>query len=161
MPDLPDDKWSNIIYIEQFYVEHDGKPCRLRYNYNAKDNLLFGIGIKGELISRELIWKEKVGKGHNKEHHMIVGKGQATKLRKKATRALEKVRWVYEYEGLKFEVDSFESAILIKLEVEVPSLETEIKMPEFIQKEIICELTGVPGFDNYSIASKEVLEWLI
>lgn len=159
MPDIPDDQWADVIYIIQFYVKHEGKNCRLRYSYNSDL-----VGNKGTLRSRELIWKEKVGKGHNKEHHIPVTKGEATKLRKKATRAVQKVRWVYKgTDGFNYEIDNFESALLIKLEVEVPKLDQKIDIPAKIAETIICELTGVPGFDNFNIAetlTKETLSWI-
>lgn len=154
MPNIPDELWSDVIYIIQFYVEHYGRNCRLRYSYNAD---LYGN--KGTLRSRELIWKEKVGKGHNKEHHMSLTKGDATKLRKKASRAVRKTRWVYKAD-FNYEIDVFEDDVLVKLEVEVPNLEQELNIPSEIAKTIICELTGVPGFDNFHIASEEVLKWI-
>ncbi len=160
MPDMPDDKWTDVIYIQQFYVEHEGRSCRLRYSYDAKGNALCDAGLQGRLLACELIWKERVGVGHNKEHHLSIGENEAEELKHKATRAIDKVRWVYEYNGLRFEIDCFESAVLVKLEVEVPTMDTIVIMPEFIEKNIICELTGVPGFDNYHIATKEIAEWL-
>ena len=148
MRNMPNIEWHDVIYITQYYVDIDGKPHRIRFSYDC----LFEES-KGKFRALEFIWKEKVGKGHNKEHHKDISLKEAEALIKKATRCVNKIRFVHKAD-FKYEVDNFIDIHLVGMEVEVPSLDTFLSIPKKIEEEILTEVTGHPGFDNYNIAVK-------
>ena len=145
---MPNIEWHDVIYIIQYYVDIDGKPYRVRFSFDCHDGV-----TKGKFRALEFIWKEKVGKGHNKEHHQDISLKEANELCHKAKARTLKIRYVHKAD-YKYEVDKFLEATLIGMEVEVPSLDTFLFIPKKIEEEILTEVTGHPGFDNYNIAVK-------
>jgi CYTH domain-containing protein len=64
-----------------------------------------------------------------------------------------KDRWVFDYEGLTWELDHFTSGAaqgVVILEVELPSMDVGLPMPPFIQIE--REVTGIKHWSNRSMA---------
>ena len=126
---------------------YDGKPHRIRFSY---ENDIWE-GHKRKLRSIELIHKEKIENGTNLEHHKSCSLEEANELVKLATKRIGKVRHIYT-EDVKYEIDVFLNISLIMMEAEVRSLEQELFIPERIMPEIITEVTGIPGFDNYNLS---------
>ena len=152
MRSLPSVKWDDKIYIDQFYLMHYGKPHRIRFSYENDIWIRTSSGRQErKLRSTEFIHKEKVGKGENKEHHITVSYEEAQELAKKATRRVTKVRHVF-HDDVKYEVDVFLNVTLVMMEAEVETMTQELFIPERIQPEILAEVTGQNGFDNYNIA---------
>lgn len=68
---------------------------------------------------------------------------------------ISKTRWVYKYNGRKFEVDVFNEIVLVMLEVEDSDLGEEIDFPPLIKAMILMEVTGNPNFDNFNLSLKK------
>jgi len=70
------------------------------------------------------------------------------------SKMLKKTRYVYTDGELKWEVDLFETAVMVIAEIEIPSEDYDLKIPEFISKKNVLEVTSMKQFSNRSIAGK-------
>ena len=52
------------------------------------------------------------------------------------TPTLDKIRYIYDYEGHKFEINVYENIDLIMIEVELESEDEEIKFPDWVGEEV-------------------------
>jgi len=96
--------------------------------------------------------KTPVGKGANEEEEYVITKEEFDECGPVKS-SISKFRRVYKIGELKFEVDVFEGIHLVILEVELRSLEQKFDMPDFLQKLIIYEVTGIKEFNNSSLSS--------
>lgn len=70
-------------------------------------------------------------------------------------RMIQKRRLIYyTYDNLKWEIDDFEynGDFLVIAEIEIPSEDYELKIPEWLQDDIIIEITGMKEFSNSNLA---------
>ena len=66
---------------------------------------------------------------------------------------IRKVRYVFRHIGQVFELDVYDfSETTATLEIELPSIDTPVTLPE--QIEILRDVTGEPGFSNFSLSKK-------
>jgi CYTH domain-containing protein len=141
LKDLPALAFSKIINITQYYK--DGWRYRMEQEF----------GKNPEYIKLK---KEKVAEGINKEVDIETIDAVDYHNNKFGTikdrREISKKRYVYEYEGKKFEVDVFNSVSLTMLEIEGIEMKDKINFPPEIEKMILIEVTGNKKFDNYSLA---------
>lgn len=54
--------------------------------------------------------------------------------------------------GLKWEVDVFESVRLVIAEIELPDIKMELEIPDWLKDDIILEVTGMKQFCNRSLS---------
>ncbi len=132
----------SIYSIEQFYSE-DG------WRYRDSQNVLTG---KSEYYKTR---KKKAIEGSIEEEHGITEEEFRNSNKPELPRIF-KTRMVYYRDGLKFEIDKFRGMDLVIMEVELESMSQEIEFPDFIKKEIICEVTGIKGLSNRKIALSEL-----
>jgi len=133
-------KNSTALSIEQFYAPSDKGAIRYRCT-----------SCKGHDDKFEKIIKLPVSKGINTEQDFPVTKESFYKEVNNDMRHIAKTRYVLHY-GMKFEVDVFQDFSLIILEVELKSLDEKIIFPEWLEKEIIAEITGMKEFSNFNMA---------
>lgn len=154
---LPSVQWDDKIYIDQFYIMYNGKPHRVRFNY---ENNIWTRTTSGrqerKLRSIEFIHKEKVGPGQNKEHHIECTYERAKELIKMATKRITKVRHIHNAD-VKYEVDvmlnsKYPRGMFILMEAEIVNMDQEIFIPERIQEAIEREVTGDKEYDNFSLS---------
>jgi CYTH domain-containing protein len=70
---------------------------------------------------------------------------------------ISKERLIYPDGELKWEVDVFNNGHhLIVAEVEVPSMDFEVKIPKFISDKLLMEVTGMKQFGNRNLSNKYV-----
>ena len=70
---------------------------------------------------------------------------------------ISKERLIYPDGDLKWEVDVFNNGHhLIVAEIEVPSMEFEVKIPKFINDKLLMEVTGMKQFSNRNLSNKYV-----
>lgn len=154
---VPDLKFSESIFIVQDYIR-DSEDKFIRLRESRKMNEDGSIGLDSIY---ELIWKESISSGENIEHDLTVDGNIDPKkffeLRNSSERRIEKIRNVYELNNVKYEIDKFIYINLVMLEIEVDKISDEIFIPEEIEKQIICEVTHLPGnpFGNFNIAYKK------
>jgi len=129
------------LYIEQWYHESEKGVIRYRATTNTDNN--------DEVLFEKII-KLPVSKGINTEEHLPIDKDKFYKELSNDMRYISKTRWVT-VAGHRYEIDVFNDSSLIILEVELNNLD-EIIFPDWLQKEIIAEITGMKEFSNYNLA---------
>jgi len=146
MRNLPMLLHNELLHISQHYGIYEGKMVRLRRTQTDKSSA----------IKYEVIHKEKVAKGQNIEHTVMIGmppQDFIDDFLKRAERSIRKTRYVYYLaDGLKFEADVFSDIHLIVGELEVADLSAPVDLPEQINDQIIAEVTYMEGFSNYDLA---------
>ena len=146
LKDLPEIDYSEILLIDQFYIEEkDGKIYRIRFNYKLENN---------KLINIEYIHKEKIGFGENNEYHYDIDEETALELIKNSIKFMVKIRSIYIENNLKYEIDFMIKNNLLLLEIELPSIDYEFEIPEKIKEQIIQEVTGDTNYDNFNLANE-------
>lgn len=98
--------------------------------------------------------KKPVGFGEKIELEDVISEADCRKLLKEADPAhhtIKKVRCCFVYEGQFFELDLYDfSETLATLEIELPSIDTPVQLPPWI--ELIEDVTGKPGYSNFSLS---------
>ena len=105
--------------------------------------------------------KTRISDMSNDEQEKDLTKAEFLAFRKKcmkypgSSKMLKKTRYVYMDGELKWEVDLFtQAATLVVAEVEIPSEDFELTIPEFISKKMLLEVTTMKQFGNRSLANK-------
>jgi len=148
---MPDILPSEIIKIDQFYFKNkEGIWERVRQydsNVNGK-KWIHTIKYRINDMSNEEVEKE-ISK---KEFDKFKTKCYTNKLN---ARHIRKERWVYPDGDLEWVVDLFKDNYhLIIAEIEIPSEDYELNIPEFINKKSLLEVTGLKQFSNRSLSIK-------
>ena len=74
---------------------------------------------------------------------------------KQNAKYITKQRRIYPDGDLKWEVDVFsQKCHIIVAEVEIPTEDYELAMPDFIQKKNLLEVTGMKQFSNRSLSNR-------
>lgn len=134
---------ESILEIEQWYAETDLGVVRYRST----------ISKKYDYEKFEKIIKIPVSKGINTEQDFPIEKEEFYNIFKSDKRHIAKTRYVFHC-GLKYEIDVFKDINLIILEIELSNLDEPIYFPEWLEKEVIAEITGIKEFSNYNLAYK-------
>ena len=141
-----------IYDIFQFYFEVKGKRTRFRqstkkagYSYSPTDKVTY-LSTKKKFIS----------KGTYEEIEVEISEKTFWKKYRetKNRRSISKTRFVYNYKGLKFEIDKFTEMHLVVMEIELKNINQKINFPDFIKKEIILEVTDLRELGNYNLSGK-------
>ena len=132
-------------FVKQGYLSTDLSRCvRVR----IIDEKAF-ITIKGassiDGLSR-FEWEKEICKKEADEIIMLC-----------AADTIEKIRYVFEFEGNKFEIDEFQNKNngLVIAEIELSSKSQLFKKPEWIGKEV----TGIKKYYNSQLAQKPFSKW--
>jgi len=132
-------------FVKQGYLSTDLSRCvRVR----IIDEKAF-ITIKGassiDGLSR-FEWEKEICKKEADEIIMLC-----------AADTIEKIRYVFEFEGNKFEIDEFQNKNngLVIAEIELSSKNQLFKKPEWIGKEV----TGIKKYYNSQLAQKPFSKW--
>lgn len=74
--------------------------------------------------------------------------------KEKANRSISKVRYIKEHtsDGLKWEIDSFSRMRLVIAEIEIPSEDYDLEIPEWLEPYVLMEITGKWQFSNSNLA---------
>lgn len=144
IPNFAGKKWT-YFEIYQFYVNDNGK--RVRYRESIQQN------CKPIYYSTQ---KKLISKGTYEEKEREVSEKIFRKKFKDSKNKTEisKLRYVYQYKGLKFEIDSFDKMRLVVMEIELKDINQTIHFPDFIFKEIILEVTELKELGNFNLSRK-------
>lgn len=129
--------------IKQYYLTKDGSRFRIIDN-------IFGTDY-------ELIRKKKIENGHNVEIINNLTKRSIITLKNlvkdnEYTNSISKFRYEFTYQNNKFCIDDFDNITLAILEVETPSMDSDIKFPKWLEGYIICEVTNLGELSNQNLA---------
>lgn len=131
--------------IVQYYTVKDGEPIRVRHEV---DQDVFYITKKknttNPIVKEETEWN--------------IEKEEFNTLSALATSDIKKKRYEIEYSGELWEIDDFdpEYGKLIIAEIEMPTADYDLTIPEEIREVLIMEVSGIKEFSNVSL-SKPIL----
>lgn len=100
--------------------------------------------------------KEVVSYGVNKEIEKEITQEEFQDAIKSATKVISKIRYIYQENDLKYEIDFIHvlGQDYIILEIELNDIDQKIVIPDFINKFIIREITGDKSLSNFNLARK-------
>jgi CYTH domain-containing protein len=148
---IPDRNPDEIIKINQWYLKNEeGVWERVRSwdsNLNGKKWIQT---IKTRISDMSNIEDEK----EVTEEEFFAFKRKCHS-KKSQGRFINKERKIYIEGDLKWEVDIFKSGCqLVIAEIEIPTEDYELSIPDFIDKKSLMEVTGLKQFSNRSLANK-------
>lgn len=147
---LPKLDWSDILLIDQFYKKNKSFWDR----YRKLDSQINGV------IKYQHTIKKTVSKGVNEEIEVELSEGDFIKnlskcfLSKSEAKKITKIRYIFPYNGLKWEIDYFPDRDMIIAEIEIPTLDYALVIPDYISDNLIAEVTFEKEFSNRSLANK-------
>lgn len=160
LPILP--KISEIQNIIQYYYKVDDLWYRIRKiqsSLHGDDNPIYLHTIK---TYKDNVCYETERFYNNDEYMALVKEIHNSKL----TRCISKTRYIYntgltaDFEGeikeIKWEIDVFNFRLVIA-EIELPDIDFEFDIPDFINKKIITNVTGMPHFSNKFLSEPIIL----
>ena len=105
--------------------------------------------------------KKSISKGVNIEDEKDVSLKEFKKFKSKClsgdveARFISKERWIYPDGNLYWEVDIFNSGHhLIVAEIEIPTKNFKVDIPNFIKDKLLLEVTGLKQFSNRNLSNK-------
>ena len=148
MPDLAP---SEVVKIDQYYFKNkDGIWERAR----SWDSNVNGMKYIHTV-------KKSVSKGVNLEDEKYLTEDEFKKFKTKCksgtveSRFIKKERHIYPDGDLYWEVDMFNSGHhLIVAEIEIPTKNHKITIPDFISEKLLLEVTGLKQFSNKNLSNK-------
>ena len=148
---IPDILPPEVVKIDQFYFKNkDGVWERVRqWNSNLYGKRWIHT-IKTKISDFS---NEEVEKDITKLEYEEFKKG--CRENKSNSRYIKKERWIYPDGDLYWEVDIFKDKCHIVIaEIEIPSEDYDLNIPEFISKKTLLEVTGQKLFSNRSLSVK-------
>ena len=148
---IPDILPTEVVKIDQFYFKNkDGVWERVRqWNSNLYGKRWIHT-IKTKISDFS---NEEVEKDITKLEYEEFKKG--CRENKSNSRYIKKERWIYPDGDLYWEVDIFKDKCHIVIaEIEIPSEDYDLNIPEFISKKTLLEVTGQKLFSNRSLSVK-------
>jgi CYTH domain-containing protein len=147
---IPDGKPSETIKIKQWYLKVDGIWERAR----SMESNIYGIKWVHTI-------KTRISDSSNIEEERDLSKDQfddfvkRCKGSKQNAKYITKQRRIYPDGELKWEVDIFsQKCHIIVAEIEIPTEDYDLQIPEFIQKKSLLEVTGMKQFSNRSLSNR-------
>jgi len=147
---VPDLKPTEVIKIKQWYLKIDGIWERAR----SMDSNIYGIKWVHTI-------KTRISDISNIEEEWDMDKNEfddfvkRCKSAKQNARFITKERRIYPDGELKWEVDVFsQKCHIIVAEIEIPTEDYDLEIPEFIQKKSLLEVTGLKQFSNRSLSNR-------
>jgi len=148
---MPDVLPTEVVKIDQFYFKNkEGVWERVRqWNSNLYGKRWIHT-IKTKISDFS---NEEVEKDITKLEYEEFKKG--CRENKSNSRYIKKERWIYPDGDLYWEVDIFKDKChIIIAEIEIPSEDYDLDIPEFISKKTLLEVTGQKLFSNRSLSVK-------
>ena len=148
---MPDVLPTEVVKIDQFYFKNkEGVWERVRqWNSNLYGKRWIHT-IKTKISDFS---SEEVEKDITKLEYEEFKKG--CRENKSNSRYIKKERWIYPDGDLYWEVDIFKDKChIIIAEIEIPSEDYDLNIPEFISKKTLLEVTGQKLFSNRSLSVK-------
>lgn len=139
---LPKEIPSYSLDIAQYYYPNNAGWARIRKEYNNNTKEFKFIHTV----------KTSIKPGISEEIEINITESEFNNFLKKAKNPIFKTRYVYEYQNKKWEVDKFTHFALIIAELELKYEDELYQIPEYIEKEILINITGNYKFSNLTLA---------
>ena len=148
---MPDVLPTEVVKIDQFYFKN--KECVWERVRQWNSNLYGKRWIHTIKTKISDFSNEEVEKDITKLEYEEFKKG--CRENKSNSRYIKKERWIYPDGDLYWEVDIFKDKChIIIAEIEIPSEDYDLNIPEFISKKTLLEVTGQKLFSNRSLSVK-------
>jgi CYTH domain-containing protein len=128
--------------ITQYYLPQDenGFTVRIREVKKNGDTTCY------------LTKKKYVSPTVNEEIEKQISRAEFNYLKGKALTVISKVRYIHHMDGLLWEIDVFDGIKLIIAEIELPSEDYELEIPQGIEDVLIKEVSGIKEFYNQPLS---------
>ncbi len=137
MPQLP--ATARRYHMEQGYFADE--PGRLRRTRGPDGTVTYTHTVKkGVGLVREEIEREITRAAFEQDWPRTSG------------RRLTKTRSKVPEDNLVWEIDDYDGLDLVLAEVELPTPDTKVTVPDWLAPHVIREVTGEPAYQNYEIA---------
>ena len=148
---MPDVLPNEVVKIDQFYFKNkEGVWERVRQWNSSLYGKRWIHTIKTKISDFS---NEEIEKDLTKLKYEEFKKG--CRQNKSNSRYIKKERWIYPDGDLYWEVDIFKDKChIIIAEIEIPSEDYDLNIPEFISKKTLLEVTGLKQFSNRSLSVK-------
>lgn len=148
---MPDVLPTEVVKIDQFYFKNKEDVWERVRQWNS--NLYGKRWIHTIKTKISDFSNEEVEKDITKLEYEEFKKG--CRQNKSNSRYIKKERWIYPDGDLYWEVDIFKDKChIIIAEIEIPSEDYDLNIPEFISKKTLLEVTGQKLFSNRSLSVK-------
>lgn len=148
---MPEVLPTEVVKIDQFYFKNkEGVWERVRqWNSNVYGKKwIHTVKTKLSDFSNEEIERELTKKEYEEFK-------KRCRQNKSNSRYIKKERWIYPDGDLYWEVDIFKDKChIIIAEIEIPSEDYDLNIPEFISKKTLLEVSGLKQFSNRSLSVK-------
>lgn len=138
---MPQVEYESVSLITQIYVEEGEDTVRYRGERNATEQK-FTRTIKRDLEGT--LVREEIEEETTQEE--FIKKAQLS------NKIITKRRNVFPVGDLKWEVDNFTLFDMIIAEVELPSKDYDLDIPQSIRETMVMEVTNMSEFNNYALA---------
>ncbi len=136
--------YDRALEITQYYLPKD------EGGYTVRIRETIGNGTRTYHLTK----KKYINPTVNEEIEKQIGGGEFNHLKKKALTMLSKKRYLYTIDNLTWEIDEFNGMRLIIAEIELPSEDYNLKMPEVITDVLIKEVSGIKEFYNQELSEE-------
>jgi len=138
---VPTKEQDSLLAIEQVYVEEDGVTVRYR-GEKGEGEFSFDKTIKTD-VDGSFVREEVISESTQEEYS---AKAQESE------RVISKMRGIYNVGDDKWEIDQFRFFDLVIAEIEIPTKDYELVIPDWIKEVMIMEVTGMEEFKNENLA---------
>jgi len=140
---LPKDMfYDQALEITQYYLpnDKDGYTVRIRVQTRGDKKVFF------------LTKKKYINPTTNEEIETTISSSEFKELKESAITVINKVRYLHEIDGLTWEIDSFVGLTIIIAEIELPSEDFQLEIPQTISDVTIMEVSGIKPFYNKELS---------
>lgn len=150
---LPNIKWDDELSIHQIYLSEKGAPVVERIRKTQRD-------LPTDIEYTQTT-KNRISHMSNEEDEIEITREDYVTLSVKEKRSLRKSRFIKHIDGgLKWEVDLMGTRSdivghglrLVIAEIELPSEDHELILPDWLKEVLIMEVTGMNQFSNSNLA---------
>lgn len=146
LPEYRKHNYSEWHVIYQFYTKSNGRFRRSDI-YDKNDKFV--------CTKYHHTIKKDVSPGINREYEKEITHAVYSDNLEHMTKYISKHRYIfYNSQNLKFELDFFEDANIMIMEVELKALDAELIIPGIFNNNIIAEVTGDKKWSNFNLATE-------
>lgn len=137
-------RWSNILRINQKYLSEINSDIVER----VRHVISIDSGINSYFHTITTKFSNEIEKEITEEEYI-----KMSYLSSKKFRSILKERYIKYDNNLKWEIDDMHNNKLIIAEIELPSEDFELVIPDWLQPFILLEITGMKQFSNSNLAN--------
>jgi len=148
---LPEIKPDQIVEIHQFYFKNESGIWERARSWSSSNGEMKYIHTIKKSVSKSVNIED--------EHSMTLKEFNAFKNKCYKTpndsKYIKKTRYIYKDGNLKWEIDEFSNDYkLIIAEIEIPTKDYEVVIPDYLKELVLIEVTGMKPFSNRSLSLK-------